>query len=267
MENIYADFFSELKHFLIELGIDKKEEIIGCTESEILLIEEKAETELPVAYKEYLKSIGKYFLFEFFDAEQMSYDDFEDINEYVNDALEETNYKFDKKFFPISHRRYDYFRFIYLNESDNPDVWFFDEYPDNGIHIENSKQNFTKMILNFFSQILINKPFGFSWVSEEDEKKNKNIIRDRYLNWFKSLLELKQRIENSKNDNRLILELHKRFISYLTPENERTAIEELKKYNKTTMPNKGYKTMAAEVKNDKTEPKSNFWSKLKNWWS
>lgn len=172
-----------------------------------------------------------------------------------------------KKYFPISHRRYEYFRFIYLDESDNPDVWFFDEYPDNGIHIENSNQKFTEMILNFFSQILINKPFGFNWVTEEDERKNKNIIRDRYLHWFKSLLELKQRIENSKNDNPLIIKLHNRFISYLTPENEKTAIEELKKYKKIRIPIKSITTIPNEDNNVNTKSKFNFWTSLKKLWS
>lgn len=49
-ENRYHDFFSELKYFIIELGIDYQK-IVGCSDHEIVSIENKIGTALPGAYK------------------------------------------------------------------------------------------------------------------------------------------------------------------------------------------------------------------------
>lgn len=235
-ENKYHDFFSELKYFIIELGIDIQK-IVGCSDHEIVSIENKIGTVLPEAYKEYLKSIGKKFLFEFFDAEQMSFEDYDDIEEYVNDALTETGFTFEREIFPISHRRYDFFRFFYLNGSDNPEIWFFDEYPKDGEHAQNSGQTFVQMILVFFSQALSNQTAGFYWVTEQETKKNKNIVRDRYLKWFEANLKLKDRIRETHTDNPFVLELYKTFNDYFRPENERTALEGLGKYKNKAIKN------------------------------
>lgn len=55
----------------------------------------------------------------------MSFEDYDDINEYVTNILTETGFIFEREVFPISHRRYDFFRFFYLNESDNPNKMIF----------------------------------------------------------------------------------------------------------------------------------------------
>lgn len=264
-ENRYHDFFSELKYFIIELGIDHGK-IVGCSDHEIASIESRIGTALPEAYKEYLKSVGKKFLFEFFDAEQMSFEDYDDINEYVTNTLTETGFTFEREVFPISHRRYDFFRFFYLNESDNPDIWFFDEYPEDGKHTQNSRQTFVQMILDFFSQALSNQTAGFHWVTSEETKKNENIVRDRYLKWFEANLKLKNRTRETHTDNSFVLELYKTFNAYFSPANERTALEELGKYKNNTAKNNSDK-VTAEPENKKTSVKPGFWTALKRLFS
>ncbi|REC44637.1 SMI1/KNR4 family protein [Chryseobacterium pennipullorum] len=262
-ENIYKDFFSELKYFLTELGIDQQK-IAGCSDTEILSIEDRLGTQLPEAYKEYLKSIGKKFLFEFFDAEQMSFEDYEDINEYVTETLMETGFSFEKEAFPISHRRYDYFRFFYLNESENPDIWFFDEYPQNGEHTEKSGQTFVQMILIFFSQALTNQTAGFHWVSEEETERNENVVRDRYLKWFEANVKLKDRTRTANTDNPFVIELYERFSTYFSPENEKAATEELKKYKHKSTKRSQQRVVPEPVK---ITDKQSFWTALKRWFS
>lgn len=265
-DNIYADFFSELKHFLIVLDIDS-EQIAGCSDEQIMAIEQRIGNILPTSYKDYLKSMGRNCLFDFFDAEQMSFEDYEDIDEYVSRTLSQVNFTFEREFFPISHRRYDFFRFFYLNESDNPDIWFFDEYPQNGEHTENSGQTFIQMILIFFSEILNNKTAGFHWASDEDIKNNENIVRDRYLQWFEANLKLKDHILQMKTDNPFILELYERFNAYLNPQNERNAIEQLKKYKKNAPYKSKSGTGTTKQENNTVIAKQGFWNKLKEMFS
>ncbi len=71
MSNIYQDYFETLKYYLLELKIEV-EKTKSCTEQEVKSLE-YIYGPLPLAYKEYLKSIGKKMLFIFMDGENMSY--------------------------------------------------------------------------------------------------------------------------------------------------------------------------------------------------
>ncbi|RKR10766.1 hypothetical protein C8C82_2759 [Flavobacterium sp. 81] len=171
----------------------------------------------------------KNFLFEFFDGEQFSYQDYEDIREHVNDTLEETKFKFEKDIFPISHYRYDYFTFFYKDESDNPKVWLYKQYvQENEKNPKLMETQFTDTIIMFFQRILVNKTAGFHWVTAEEEKNNKNIVEDRYIKWFSSLFKMKKWIENSKSDNVLVKKLHYSFSEYYL-RNENQIVAELQK--------------------------------------
>jgi hypothetical protein len=213
--NIYREFFEELKMFILNLGIEKEEKVQGCTEDEIQQIEEQF-GELPLAYKEYLKTIGRKFLFSFFNAEQFSYEDYEDIQEFTNEVIENTNFASDKKLLPISHRRYEYVRFIYLETGeDDPLIWYLVEDPDEDEGEVNpipSEKNLTEIMTIFFSATLRNHPFSFNWVTDEEEKENPNIIEDRFTKWLLALHKIKNELK--KTNNPLINDLHEIFLNY-----------------------------------------------------
>lgn len=213
--NIYREFFEELKKFIIDLGIEKEEKVQGCTDEEIQQIEEQF-GKLPLAYKEYLQTIGRKFLFSFFDAEQFSYEDYEDIQEFTNEVIESTNFTSDKKFIPISHRRYEYLRFIYLETGEeNPLIWYLVEDPDEDEGEVNpipSERNLTETMIVFFSATLRNHPFSFNWVTDEEEKENPNVIEDRFTKWLLGLNKVKNELQ--KTNNPLIIDLHEIFLNY-----------------------------------------------------
>lgn len=260
MSNLYKDFFKELKYFIVELGIDENK-VAGCSEEEIKQIEQE-HGELPLAYKEYLAEIGKKFLFEFFDGEQFSYQDYEDIREHVNDTLEETKFKFEKEIFPISHYRYEYFTFFYKGESDNPKVWLYKEYTqENEMNPKLMEGKFTDTIIMFFERILVNKTAGFHWVTAEEEKNNKNIIEDRYIKWFSSLFKMKNWIDNSKSDNQLVKKLHYSFLEYYL-RNENHLVAELKR--KRILTTSGILIKKEEAKPDNQKKEKEVVIKISN---
>ncbi len=214
MIDLYKDFFDEVKRFIIELDIEKENDVQGCTDEEIQSVEHQYGI-LPLAYKMYLKSFGRKFLFHFFDGEQFSYKDFDDIQEFAKKVITSTNFKLDKPIFPISHYRYQYFTFFYLNEKDDPEVWIFEEFPDEGDeNVRLSSASFTDTIISFFKRTLHQHPFGFHFVSEEEKNKDKNIIKNRFLKWSRALIGNDKYIKGFKSENNLIADLHDVFREY-----------------------------------------------------
>ncbi len=234
MNNIYKDFFTTLNEYLITLEIDKKHKgIEGCSTQEIESIE-KRKGNLPIAYKEYLKSIGKKFLFEFMDAEDMAFDDLDYIEQFGKGIFETNKLKMERPFMVISERRNDYITFIYLDEGDNPKTWIMSEYWDEeekGENLEIRTDSFTDLILSFFQQSLINFPFTFNWVTEED-KKDKDVVKKRYMNWFRNLQSIEEKINSNSSNNTLVKQLNSKFLEYYLP-SKNTIIEELNSFNKT----------------------------------
>lgn len=213
MNNIYEEFFSTLKDYLVLLGIDKEKGIDGCSDHEIESIEAR-KGDLPLAYREYLKSMGKHFLFEFMDAEDMSFDDLDYIEEFGREVFEENSFAPDKPYMVISERRNDYITFIYLDEGDNPKTYIMSEFWDEeeGDNIQERTSSFTDLILVFFQQSLIYFTASFHFVDEHE--KDKNIVKKRYLNWFKNLRTIADKIDRNTSDNTLIKDLNNRFLEY-----------------------------------------------------
>lgn len=232
MNNIYKEFFTALKEYLITLEIDKEHEgIEGCSNQEIESIE-KRKGNLPIAYKEYLKSIGKKFLFEFMDAEDMAFDDLDYIEQFGKEIFETNQLKMKRPFMVISERRNDYITLIYLDEGDNPKTWIMSEYWDEekGENLEIRTDSFTDLFLVFFKQSLINFPFTFNWVTEED-RKDKDVVKKRYMNWFRNLQSIEERINSNNSNNTLVKELNAKFLDYYLP-SKATILEELNSFNK-----------------------------------
>ncbi|WP_299365891.1 SMI1/KNR4 family protein [Winogradskyella sp.] len=233
MNNIYKDFFITLNEYLITLEIDKKHKgIEGCSIQEIESIE-KRKGNLPLAYKEYLKSIGKKFLFEFMDAENMAFDDLDYIEQFGKEVFETNQLKMERPFMVISERRNDYITLIYLDEGDNPKTWIMSEYWDSEQKVENLEirtDSFTDLILGFFQQSLINFPFTFNFVTEEEKKEDKDVVKKRYINWFKNLKSIEEEINlNGSKNNLLIKKLNTKFLDYYRP-NEATINTELNNF-------------------------------------
>jgi len=223
--NIYHEFFEELKKFLLDLGIENEEKVKGCTDEEIQQIEEQF-GKLPLAYKEYLKIIGRKFLWSFFDAEQFSYEDYKDIQKFMKRVIKTTNFVSDKKFIPISHRRYEYLRLIYTDgNNDDPELFYLVEYPyEDEVNPIPSEKNLTKTMIAFFRSTLKNYPFSFFWVTEEEKNENSNVVEDRYLKWLLGLNKIKN--ELTKTNNPLINELHNVFMTYYNVNNNQKFIDE-----------------------------------------
>jgi len=214
MENHYDAFFQELKSFIVDLGIEKQKDVQGCNSEEIKQIEDKF-GDLPLAYKTYLKVIGRNFLFNFFDAEQFSYSDYEDIQEFASEFFENINFYSGRKIIPIAHRRYDYLRIIFLDEEkDNPDLWeLFDSHKEEKIPVS-SNQTLTELMVSYFQMALLNHSYSFNFVSEKDLLKNPKLIKKRYKCWFAALDEKKLYIDNCNTTNTDIKKLHKVFLNY-----------------------------------------------------
>jgi hypothetical protein len=215
MNNIYKDFFDLLKIYLDELEIDKNEyEISGCTEEEIKKIEKK-HGNIPLAYREYLKSIGKDFLFQFMDAEDMSYKNLNHIWNFGKEVFKNNKTKIEKQNIVISERRNECISFIYLNEDDDPKVWIISKYwndKDDDENLTVRANSFTELILYFFSQTLRNQTYGFHFVNSEE--KSKNNVKDKYIKWAKGLAKIKELTTNYNGDNKLIINLNDLFLNY-----------------------------------------------------
>jgi hypothetical protein len=54
-----TEFFSELLSRIVELGLAKNEDIIGCTDDEILSLERDFNIKLPKSYRLFLMKMGK----------------------------------------------------------------------------------------------------------------------------------------------------------------------------------------------------------------
>ena len=216
--NVYSEFFKELIKFILELDIEKEEKVKGCTDEEIKQIEEQF-GKLPLAYKEYLKSIGRKFLWSFFDAEQFSYEDYGDIQNFSRQVIESINFVSDKKFIAISHRRYDYLRIIYTNENnEDPQLFYLvDDPEDDEVNPIPSKQTLTGLMMSFFAATLRNHIFTFNSVTDEDLNNDPNIVHNRYINWFQQNELLKKYIDNSQIKNEYVKLLYDTFLDYYNP--------------------------------------------------
>ncbi|MFK7946921.1 MAG: SMI1/KNR4 family protein [Saprospiraceae bacterium] len=219
MNNVYKEFFEVLKSYLVELGIEEKHKgIEGCSKAEIQALEKRV-GQLPLAYKEFLSSIGKQFLFEFMDAEDMAFDDLDYIEEFGKEVFEENKLVIERPYMVISERRNEYISLIYLDSDDNPKVWIMTEYWDDNDDGENlvvRTESFTDLILAFFSQMLGYYTAGFHFVTAEDQK-DEDVIKKRYMKWYKSLVKIEKQIEENQTDNPFIKELNERLLGYYLP--------------------------------------------------
>lgn len=220
--SIYKDFFQELKKLIIDLDLlgrhfEYKDKLGWCTEEEVEKLEEEI-GKLPLAYREYLLSIGKNYLFLYFDAENYFWESREYRKKLADKILTErglskTNNRFKKKYFEIGHGRMDqYFAYIYLDE-DDPLIWIVTDYAGEKIsHIG----KFTDFILKGFNFSLIHKTTDMQWgLTQEELAKHPNYIRDKFSEFNKNLDIVNNYIKSRKNtNNKLILELYESFEWY-----------------------------------------------------
>lgn len=147
----------------------------------------------------------------------MAFDDLGYIWEVGENAFSNSKKAITEPYIIISERRNDYVSLIYLNESANPKVWIMDCYwdeDDDGENLVVRANSFTDLMISFFSQTLVNHPFGFHWVTKEEKEENSNIIQDRYKKWLTGLATINQRIKSSNNENEIIDKLNRTFIDY-----------------------------------------------------
>ncbi len=168
--NIYIEYFQTLKAYLSLLGIDKNTGLAGCSDEEIAsLIREKGE--LPATYEAYLRTIGKKFLFDFMDAENMAYDHLGDINQFALKTFKRNSLEPESTFLVISERRYEYISLIHVGE-DDPQVWIMSEFWDSsdGENLTIRNNSFTELINSFFRRCLSGYPASFGWVPEGEDR-------------------------------------------------------------------------------------------------
>lgn len=215
-KNIYQEYFETLKNYLKILNIDKDKGLIGCTEEEINGIKSN-KVNFPVAYEEYLRSIGKKFLFEFMDAEDMAFEDLDYINEFAHEVFDNNSLKIEKEFLVISERRNDYISLIFT-EYENPEVWIMSEYWDEkeGENLSVRTKSFTDLMNIFFRQTLQNQTASFHFVSSKI-KDTEKYIRKKYISWAKGLNEIKEKIDKNETENILVSELNQYFLDYYIP--------------------------------------------------
>lgn len=211
--NIYKEYFDTLKYYLTILKIDNEKEISGCNEEDITKLKSSKEN-FPIAYEEYLRSIGNKFLFDFMDAENMSFEDLDYINKFANHVFEYNSLKLEKEYLVISERRHDYISLIFTDE-ENPKVWIMSEYWDEkkGDNLSIRTDSFTDLMNLFFRQTLRNHTASFHFVPSRI-KNTEKYIKNKYLEWSDAVQEIKLSIKNNHVNNPLINKLNEEFLNY-----------------------------------------------------
>ncbi len=234
-QNSYKEYFDTLKYYLTILNIDKGKGLLGCTEEEIESIKSKKEN-FPLAYEEFLRSIGKKFLFEFMDAENMAFEDLDYINEFASEVFSNNSLKLENEFLVISERRNDYISIIFT-ENENPPVWIMSEYwnEKDGENLSIRTKSFTDLMNVFFRQTLQNHTASFHFVSSKI-KDTEKYIRNKYISWAKGLNQIKEKIDDNKTENSLVNQLNQYFLDYYLP--NKNAFAEILNDNKSKQSNK-----------------------------
>lgn len=234
-QNSYKEYFDTLKYYLTILNIDKGKGLLGCTEEEIESIKSKKEN-FPLAYEEFLRSIGKKFLFEFMDAENMAFEDLGYINEFASEVFSNNSLKLENEFLVISERRNDYISIIFT-ENENPPVWMMSEYwnEKDGENLSIRTKSFTDLMNVFFRQTLQNHTASFHFVSSKI-KDTEKYIRNKYISWAKGLNQIKEKIDDNKTENSLVNQLNQYFLDYYLP--NKNAFAEILNDNKSKQSNK-----------------------------
>lgn len=212
MENIYRDYFETLKSYLTILKIDENK-IYGCSQEEINTLK-KDDLRIPLAYEEYLSIMGKHFLFEFMDGENMAFNDLDYINKFAIEVFETNSLEIDKDFIVISERRYDYISLIYTDE-ENPKVWIISKYWDeeDGVNFTIRSNSFTELFNSLFINSLENKIFTFNYIPENTKNKKK-YYKNKFIEYAEGLDEIKKLIDNSNPNNQLVSRLNGHFRYY-----------------------------------------------------
>lgn len=216
--NNYRDYFLRLKEYLVELRIDSDSAIQGCSDDEIKALE-SLYGKLPLAYIEYLKSIGRNHLFQFMDAEDMSYNSFDYIKEFGEEVFQENDLKLERPHLVISERRNEYITMIYLDEAENPKTWIMSECWDEskeGNNLEIRAKSFISLMTGFFRMSLINTPFSFNFVDSKLKNPEK-VIKTRYDKWSVAVSNINNRAKEEITDNVLIKELNQTVIDHYNP--------------------------------------------------
>ena len=101
--------------------------LIGCSNKEIAKIEDLYGIELPQTYKDYLLAMGKS-ADDYMKGSSVFYDEIFDLKDGSSRLLQENDFKSlpENAFVFWMHQGYQ-FAFFYLNEGDDPPVYFYYE--------------------------------------------------------------------------------------------------------------------------------------------
>lgn len=213
--NIYKEYFLTLKNYLNILEIDKNK-ILGCNDNSISILQTKY-GKLPLAYEEFLRNIGARNLFEFMNAEDMSYDNHEIIYDLYCEVFEGNLDKINANYIPISERHMDYIILI-KRDKENPEVCSPKSCYGTNKEIETLHSTFTDMINMFFKQSLNNHSYSFYFVSSNTKNPEKN-FKKNISKHIKSLNKIEEIILKYDKDNYLISDLNNIFLNYINKVN------------------------------------------------
>lgn len=135
----------DLKSKIILNGIAHENEIIGCTEDEVLLIEEKILYKLPKIYKDFLYTFG-HGVGKFYRGTDMFYGTIFEIQEWVLELLkkDDTICCLEKNYFVFSMHQGCHFNYFIIEDSIlDPAVYSYSE-----------GEKYPKKIYNSFSEFL-----------------------------------------------------------------------------------------------------------------
>lgn len=113
----------ELENYLDSKGCKLK----GCSSSEIIRIEKFFNVQLPLYYRQFLSSMGKG-AGRFMQGSSVFYNEIFDLREGGTRLLSDDNFKLlpENTFVFWMHQGYQ-FAFFYLNQGDNPPVYYYHE--------------------------------------------------------------------------------------------------------------------------------------------
>ena len=217
MNNIYKEYFETLKKYLIILETDKNK-IIGCNDKSIGILSQKY-GKLPLAYEEFMRSIGGRILFEFMDAEDMSYENLDELDNFYNEVFENNINEISKNYIPVSERYRDYITLISKNE-ENPKVWTTENCYGikKGEKLKIVHNSFIEMINIFFKHYLNNNLYNYYFVPSKI-KNSEKYIKKKVSAYMKSLNQIKIIIGINDKKNILVKELNIIILEYISKNN------------------------------------------------
>lgn len=142
--------FDAVAQRIINAGMATADDIAGCTESEVALVESQAGRRLPAAYRQFLLTMGRS-AGEFYSGTDMFFPDILHLTSQARTLLEGTQSEFrlpERAFVFSMHQGYQ-FAYFPMENDDDPAVYHYME-GDSGP--EKSADSFSQFILTSLEQ-------------------------------------------------------------------------------------------------------------------